>query len=166
MHHSDFIAIMAQVYTPITYLELGLYQGETFNKVKPHVKRAIGVDSRMNPKVKGELYSETASEFFKHFNDPVDMVFIDADHSYESVIEDLKNVLNLLNPGGVVILHDTNPEDKKLTVPGFCGDCYRVVSELELDTRINIVTLPLAEAGLSIITWKNNLRINSDTIKS
>ena len=39
MHHSDFIAILASVYKPNLYVELGLYEGETLSKVLPHAKK-------------------------------------------------------------------------------------------------------------------------------
>lgn len=40
-------------------------------------------------------------------NEPVDFLFIDADHSYEAVSRDWANYSPLVRPGGVVALHDT-----------------------------------------------------------
>jgi predicted O-methyltransferase YrrM len=39
-------------------------------------------------------------------NDSFDMIFLDGDHTYEVVKEDLKASLKLLNPGGVIVFHD------------------------------------------------------------
>ena len=44
MHHSDFIGILASIYKPTTYVELGLYEGETLKKVQPHIKSGYGID--------------------------------------------------------------------------------------------------------------------------
>lgn len=162
MHHSDFIAILAQVYEPNVYLELGTCRGITFNKVKPYVKRAVGVDvfaSYFYDLVSGEIYCETTESFFNHFTDKVDMIFIDADHAFEMVKFDFYNALKLLNPRGIILLHDTNPASMDLVNPGYCNDGYKIVEILEKDETLNIVTLPVMEAGLSMITRKNQLRI-------
>jgi predicted O-methyltransferase YrrM len=86
------------------------------------------------------------------------MAFIDADHCFDSVKQDFENVLQRLNPGGVIILHDTDPDNDSLFNPGYCGDCYKIVEYLEKRDDINIVTLPLEPPGLSIVTKKNNTR--------
>ncbi len=160
MHHSDFIENLAKIYKPKIYLELGLFMGETFGKVRKHAERAIGVDLVLPKDLEGELFQESTDVFFKHFDERVDMVFIDADHSFDSVYEDLENSLEILNDRGIIILHDTDPEHRGLLDPGHCNDCYRIVEFLEQDDEVNAVTLPVSEAGLTIVTWKNQLRIN------
>lgn len=37
---------------------------------------------------------------------PVDMVFIDGDHRYETVVKDIKKAYELLRPGGLICGHD------------------------------------------------------------
>jgi predicted O-methyltransferase YrrM len=39
-------------------------------------------------------------------NDPIDMLFIDGDHSYEGVRQDYINYSPLVRPGGMIVLHD------------------------------------------------------------
>ncbi len=41
--------------------------------------------------------------------DPVDLVFIDGDHAYESVRGDWEAWSSLVAPGGVIALHDSHP---------------------------------------------------------
>ena len=48
MHHSEFIGYIANIYKPNTYVELGLYHGETLKKVIPHAKKLYGVDINQN----------------------------------------------------------------------------------------------------------------------
>jgi len=166
MHHSEFIGILASIYKPNTYVELGLYEGETMEKVQPHIKNGYGID--MTPRQALEnlkmhsnlniLYT-TTNEFFDFFNDGIDMAFIDADHCYESALKDFENVYARLNDGGIILMHDTDPESDHLIDPGYCGDSYKIVKVLEQRTDINCTTLPLTQAGLTIITKKNDTRI-------
>jgi len=159
IHHSALVAAIAVVYHPKTYLELGLYEGETFDKVKRHLPqcRCIGVDIKEVP-IDGEMHACTTDQFFETFEGTVDMVFIDADHKYESALKDFENSLKILSPGGCILLHDTDPENDELFAPGYCGNSYKIVDHLEADENLNIVTFPCKEAGISIITRKGETR--------
>ena len=167
MHHSDFIGLIASIYKPNTYVELGLYEGETLSKVIPHAKKVHGVDMNQKPildTIKNNypntsIHYTMTNTFFENFHEGIDMAFIDADHCFESVHCDLNNVLQRLNPGGVIILHDTDPDDDTLIHPTRCGDSYKIVKLLEEHNDINIVTLPIESPGLSIVTKKNNTRV-------
>lgn len=159
MHHSDFIRHLASFYRPNIYLELGLYDGETFNKVAPFAIRKIGVDIKPTH-IQGELFVETTDKFFEHFTEEVDMIFIDADHSYSSVLKDFENSLKILKPNGIILLHDTDPETDTLFDFGYCGDAYRIVPYLESRLDLNITTFPITEAGLSLVTRKNSTRVS------
>ncbi len=166
MHHSDFIALIASIYKPNTYVELGLYVGETFNKVYPHVQQqAHGVDMERKPRLeeirakpKAYLHFTSTNNFFSYFDQKIDMAFIDADHCIESVLIDFANCLDRLSDNGVIFLHDTDPREDALMIPTRCGDSYKIVPILEKRNDINIITLPLTEAGLSIITKKGSTR--------
>lgn len=165
MHHSDFIALIASIYKPSVYVELGLYDGETFFKVLPHVKNAHGVDMIMKPAVSSKshyigvnLHEMSTDTFFESNNFTIDMAFIDADHSSTSALKDFENCLIRLNPGGVIFMHDTDPCEDRLIHPGYCGDSYKIVPILEKRNDINIITFPLTEAGLSMITKKDDTR--------
>ena len=151
--------MLASIYRPKTYIELGLHDGETFNKVKNYCGRAIGVDIR-KVHLDGEIHNCTTDEFFDQVivNEKADMIFIDADHKYDSVIKDFENSLKVLNQGGCILLHDTDPESDHLFDPGYCGDSYRMVDYLESRGDINVVTIPCTEAGLSIVTRKDETR--------
>lgn len=167
MHHSDFIGILASIKKPGTYVELGLYVGESLGKVLPHVGKCYGVDIKKNEhlerlennyKEKLKISYCMTDTFFETFNEGIDMAFIDADHCVESAIKDFENCLRLLNDGGIILMHDTDPEHNGLIQPGYCGDSYKLVPLFEKRDDINIITLPMTEAGLSIITKKNDTR--------
>jgi len=165
MEHPDFISILASIYKPKVYVELGLYQGETLSKTQPFVEKGYGVDMNSSAaleKLKSfsnlEIIYTTTNNFFETFDKKIDMAFIDADHCYESALTDFKNVYKLLNPGGIIILHDTDPVDDKFFDTNYCGDSYKIVKYLENHPDLNCVTLPLSVAGLTIVTKKNDTR--------
>jgi hypothetical protein len=103
-----------------TYLEIGVDEGIPFSRVRAPIK--IGVDPiAAQPLVKAELqrqgssyFSTTSDQFFaRHapqlLSDGVDVAFIDGLHTYEQTDRDIRNVLNYLNPGGIVLVHDCLP---------------------------------------------------------
>ncbi len=160
-HHSDFISKMIQCMEVGTYLELGVYDGDTLEKVRPFVKRCIGVDisDKRITKV-GEFYQMTTDLFFESFSSMVDFIFIDADHSFEQVKKDLNNSLKVLSVNGIICLHDTDPKYKHFIDPGYCGDSYRVNNFLNFRPDLWFVTLPITDCGLTIVKRKNELRSN------
>lgn len=158
MHHSDFVQTIAKIYKPNVYVELGLYEGETWNKVRPYCSESFGVDL-LDRKLDGNIFIETTDSFFLHFNKKADMIFIDADHSYESAKKDFLNSINILSESGIILMHDTDPDDNRLFSSGYCGDSYKIVDFIEKNIKeFNILTIPIAEAGLSIISRKNSTR--------
>lgn len=164
MHPEEIVVTIAKGMLPNTYLELGVYKGETFNKVVPFTKKAIGVDVAPT-KLNGLFFQMETSSFFEIFQEPVDLVFIDADHSYEAAKKDFLASLKLLAPNGVILLHDSDPNNDKLAAPGYCADSFKLVAELEKSNEVNIVTLPLFAPGMSIITRKRDTRTSLRTLK-
>jgi hypothetical protein len=165
MHHSTFIGHLASIYKPKVYVELGLYEGETFQLVRPHATSAYGVDIKANAYLERlkqynnvSIHYSRTEDFFSSFVGGIDMAFIDADHCLESVKKDFNNILSRLNPGGIILLHDTDPDRDGLIRPEYCGDAYKIIPILEDDTTINVTTLPLTDAGLSIVTKKASSR--------
>ena len=160
IRHNNIIQQLVTIYKPKSYLELGLYEGETFNLVKPLVDNAVGVDINPSISIDGEIHTCTTNNYFDTCKEMFDFIFIDAEHKYESVKTDFYNSVKHLNPRGLICLHDTDPENNSLFDFSRCGDAYRFVSDLEKNPSFNILTLPVAEAGLSIVTRVNETRTN------
>jgi predicted O-methyltransferase YrrM len=153
---------LAESLQPSLYLELGIQEGYTFNLVSRHANRSVGVDQTKRL-YGGEVYVESTDSFFaaeRLQKSSVDLVFIDADHSYAAVASDFANALKLLVPGGCILLHDTDPREKGLMVNHRCGDAYRFAHQLESNPNFNVVTLPVAEAGLSLVTRVEDSRVH------
>lgn len=155
--HPEFVAMIAAIYKPRLYLELGLSDGDTFEMVRPHCHEVIGVDKKPQREI-DDCQVMTTDDFFLTFDREINMAFIDADHKFPSVEKDLLNVLRQLAPGGIVIMHDTDPDKDELINPRYCGDAYKIVDMVEGWNDVNIVTLPVSTPGLSMLTKKGNTR--------
>jgi hypothetical protein len=111
------------------YLEIGVYEGDCFLKVRCNNKKAvdpkfqIGKKKKLrtlisNPSNLGNKYFEVLSDdFFSQYGgtlakDPIDMCFIDGLHTFEQSTKDVLNTLKVLRTGGYIMLHDCSPPNK------------------------------------------------------
>lgn len=118
-----------------SYLEIGLYKGNTFRQVNATIKDSVDPDSSMNAK-----YCTTSDDFFSNIA-PIlgykyDVVFIDGLHHTDQVDRDIAGSLSFLKDGGVVVLHDCNPiSEMRQRVPadfdiwrhGWNGDVWKSI---------------------------------------
>jgi hypothetical protein len=97
-------------------------------------------------------------DYFRQCTERFDFIFLDGDHTARTVYQEVPAALRLLNPGGVVLLHDYFPMARPLwsngvVIPGPWVATERLRSE---GTRIRV--LPFGE-----LPWptKENSRISS-----
>jgi hypothetical protein len=168
MKHYDVIEKIAGGLQPNIYVELGIFRGKTFNLVARHANKAYAVDVAGAQKhIKcnhAEFFMGTTQTFASYWNlkvqKSIDLIFIDADHSKESVLQDVKNFLPWLKiDTGLMVLHDTWPLSKEKIKPEYSGDCYLVPKALKANYDLEILTLPFL-CGLTIIRkpgsdWRN-----------
>lgn len=111
------------------YLELGVASGETWNQV--FCKNKVGVDIDQNIKIPGVII-ETTDEYFKTTvkRSKFDLIYIDSYHEKNQVKKDFYNSWKCLNPGGLVVFHDINPQTKSGTSQSAHGNCFEFWIEL------------------------------------
>jgi hypothetical protein len=62
---------------------------------------------------------------------------------------------------GSITLHDTDPISEKYLDKRYCGDSYRVLDWLKVNhPEMSVITLPVSEAGLTIIKRSSDRRVN------
>lgn len=132
--HCRQIGHLAEALKPRVYVEIGVYEGETLRTVAPWTQSAIGVD--INPACGNYVRGIPNATFVNgtsadlgadlSYHGAVDLLFIDADHSHEAVLEDFQNCLPLLSDNAMVAIHDTWPATEEFSAPRFCSDSYRV----------------------------------------
>lgn len=159
----DIINSVIMAINAESYLEIGTQYGDTFTRILPIPK--IGVDPDLTTfkerrsaqfsayKKADILYEMTSDKFFESYNsEGFDVVFIDGLHKCEQVQKDLVNALEILNDGGVIVLHDTMPSDARYATPGptlisksgnslWCGDTWRIFSYLDTREDLNYWTV-------------------------
>jgi predicted O-methyltransferase YrrM len=91
---------------------------------------------------------------------PVDVLFVDGDHSYEGVHADFELYGPLVRPGGLIAFHDIVPGDENLVggVPGFWGEVKRSHETAEYVESwdqeaygIGLVRVPARSSGRPIL---------------
>ena len=158
MNHTSIIVELVKLCRYKSYLELGVYQGETLSPISKIVDVHQGVDINRHPIPSGlNMFYGTTDEFFDQNTSKFDCIFIDADHKFTSVLRDFNKATTILNDNGMIILHDTNPVTEGLLQDGYCSDCYKINDYLE-GSEFNFVTLPVLDPGLTIAVKSNNER--------
>lgn len=113
------------------YLEIGCDYDETFANID--VNQKIGVDPKRGGNVR-----LTSDEFFATNSLKFDVIFIDGNHTYEQIRNDIENSLSCLKEQGIIIVHDMLPVTEKQVLPfhppvwyaGWLGSAYRIAFEL------------------------------------
>lgn len=126
--NSNFINFLIRSLELKSYLELGLGNFETFSNVNCEKKVGVDIDrekSVASLKVNEKVIIDYTTNFLKTTKDTFDIVFIDADHHRDSVLNDAINSLNILNPRGVICFHDVGPTEVKDTLETACGTAYK-----------------------------------------
>lgn len=157
--HEDFIVHLASLIRPKVYVELGLFQCALFNRMIPYSERLIGVDIRseagkyMQHFMNTRFVKATTQEFAKELMvNPIqiNMLFIDANHSKEAVLQDFQDFFPFVAPHGLILLHDTHPKNEEMMNPGLSGTACQAVEILSRDTgAYELMTIPVTP-GLTI----------------
>lgn len=148
-HSSRRINAIAEAVRAQRYLEIGLAQGRTFANVT--VETRLGVDPFPNldrealTNERTSIDAVTSDAFFEEYDGPaLDVIFLDGLHKFEQTFRDLINALDVLAPGGAILIDDTKPMDVFSAVPdrekalayrraagddnsGWHGDVFKVV---------------------------------------
>jgi predicted O-methyltransferase YrrM len=137
-----------------SYLEIGVntpsQPGYNWDGVNIELKH--GVDPNVDTTFKME-----SDIFFKnHNNRKYDIIFVDGLHIFEQAYRDIINSLNVLEDGGVIVVHDCNPitEITQRVVrasDAWHGDVWKAIVKLRIENNdISIHTIDTDE-GCCII---------------
>ncbi len=147
-----------------SYLEIGLRDGSTFDKINCQTKESIdpAITNGHIPtyQLASDKFFERETEQFPKY----EMIFIDGDHKHAQVIKDLQNSLSIISDNGCIIMHDTNPPNERFTHPDRCDTAYMaLIDAIFAVDGIEIYTIPMEsdEAnGITVIfKGKKNIKL-------
>lgn len=107
-----------------SYLEVGVRWGDGLALAKPGC-RSVGVDPnfqlRMDLPSDPELYSMTSDDFFfEHsgtYSSAFELIFLDGLHEARQTAKDIWHALEVLKPGGEILVHDVLPVSMTVASP-------------------------------------------------
>lgn len=163
------------------YLEIGVFNGHIFFRVKSNFKLAVDPEFRfttgrkilktiINPYNRYNRYFEKPSDDFFTDDAPkvlngkkIDLALIDGMHEFDYALRDVENTLGYLNQQGIIVMHDCNP----LTADAACsfadwkarnftgtwnGDVWKTILQLRTRPDINVFVLD-CDHGLGVVTY-------------
>jgi hypothetical protein len=152
---------------PATYVEIGVFTGESLRLVRPETV-AVGVDPE--PRLSAPLpsnarvYSETSDDFFARNGldealggRTVDLAFIDGMHHFEYALRDFINLERHCRPDSTILLHDVFPVDgsvaeRERKTTFWTGDVWRVMVALrKYRPDLEVCTLSCPPSGLGMV---------------
>ena len=162
-----FLARLHGHFQPPTYVEIGVFEGESLHLVGPST-RAIGIDPAprivfpVPPHVR--VFEATSDDFFaKHDlraelgDAPVALGFIDGMHRFEFALRDFINLERASAPSGTLLIHDCYPLERRSADRagrnGFwSGDIWRLILILKkYRPDLMVHTLGFAPTGLGLV---------------
>jgi len=114
MHRLEVINTLITKYNLNNYLEIGVNDGQVFDKIKAKYKLGVDPDCdtyKIDWKGTGAMFCDTSDNFFDQLNEHIkfDIIFIDGLHIADQVFRDIKNSIKHLSKNGYIVLHDCNP---------------------------------------------------------
>jgi len=128
-----------------SYLELGIYDGTTFNAVNCEKKTSVDMSNPAD-------FRMSTDDFFAINKDQYDIIFIDANHTEPFLTRDIANSLKILNAGGVIICHDCNPPDEHSQVDanGLYQTAWKAFAKYRVTSPYLTYCVP-EDCGLGVI---------------
>jgi hypothetical protein len=105
-----------------SYLEVGIFKGATFQNVIAGEKWGVDIEPSFDfsrlPK-NTRVFVQPSDTFFAQLavDKKFDMVYIDAQHTFDQAYRELVHSFNHLEKWGVILLDDTVPENSIASIP-------------------------------------------------
>ena len=109
------------------------------------------------------IHNENSFKFIEKFDDKIALLFIDGNHKYEILKEEINSLVPKIVPGGVGFFHDTYIALKwheRYIAKNKVSDTYKARLDLEKRNDVWCLTFPYtaAECGLTMILKKEENR--------
>ena len=164
----DIINFLIDKFKYNSYLEIGTKTGKCTMLIKAKIKETVDPVLVPNAKYYTEItYNMTSDEAFKIIkekNKKYDIIFIDGLHTGEQVDKDIINSLEVLNPGGAIVLHDCNPLKVTDLDPQLRnGTCYKSIVKLRCTRDDLFVCTVDTDHGCGVVIPNRNQQLYKET---
>ncbi|MEP6949076.1 MAG: class I SAM-dependent methyltransferase [Ginsengibacter sp.] len=102
-----------------------------------------------------EFVADTSIHYAANCKQKYDFIFLDGSHAASIVYQEIPMALNLLNPNGVILLHDYFPGMKPLWSDGIIIPGPYLATERLVEEGLNVVVLPIGK-----LPWPTKLASN------
>lgn len=100
MTRTDIIQHLIDKFDLRSYLEIGVFNGDNFNKIRCLLKESVDPEFPAT-------YRMTSDQFFEQNKRDYDIVFIDGLHTSEQAYKDIQNAVKIAT--NFIVVHDCNP---------------------------------------------------------
>lgn len=114
-----FLYLLAQTYQPKVIVELGTYIGTSARCLSLGAPEAQVITYDVNPAAAEHLAGEERIEartenacYAMYKGEPIDLLYIDADHSFNTTMGEWERWLPHVRPGGLIVVDDTDLDDE------------------------------------------------------
>lgn len=148
----EFISKLISHFGMKSYLEIGLGPlQETWKYIDIDHKICVDV-IRVSENL--PTYLGPSDDFFSENTETFDLIYIDGDHRSNQVRKDLKNSLQILNPNGIIIMHDIAPASRTETDPRSSGDAYKVFMETRKNPHLQAFSYFFRSGDAVGVLWR------------
>lgn len=102
-----------------------------------------------------KFVADTSLHYAANCKQKYDFIFLDGSHAASIVYQEIPMALNLLNPNGVILLHDYFPGMKPLWSDGIIIPGPYLATERLVEEGLNVVVLPIGK-----LPWPTKLSSN------
>lgn len=166
----SYTKVLARIFEqlrPRTYVEIGVFRGETLQLAKPPTI-AIGIDPEpllaRPPEPNHRIFAQTSDAFFAGHDlgtelggVPLDLAFIDGMHQFDFALRDFINLERACGPASVILIHDCYPLDRVSAERTrrrrfWIGDVWRLIVLLKkYRPGLAIDTIGAPPSGLAVV---------------
>lgn len=155
-HKHELINLIIQKCQYKSYLELGIGAAlETIREIKNIEITSVDIHkfTEQYPSFVG-----TTDDFFQsNLQSKFDAIYIDADHSEESVNRDFANAVKALNKGGIIFMHDVGPLFEKDTALTASGTAYKSFIKIRNTTKYDAFSFQFPDGDvIGIVKVRKN----------
>lgn len=137
MTRTDIINHLIKTRNYKSYLEIGVQEGVNFNAVE--CEKKIGIDPDPSSNATDFLDSDIwfrINEDEGYDTQTFDIGFVDGLHHSEQALKDIYNLSKILNPGGIIVVHDANPQEeahqtREVNHGTWNGDVWKAIAWLQ-----------------------------------